>query len=376
MPHSKPGTRTRGSALLSIYSLYTGWHAAPEQAQLVSGKTMRQVVQRTAKILRSYDKEKTFLLIFTYLSLILHFSCKLKNLQQLHFDVKTYNLHPRLFSSRDIVAATQTSLFAQSKHHQQNASPATIPNCPAATTVYVLSLAIGAQINTSQGTGGIYFVAVRTCLSHEGDNLPRFTPTMGYSNHSMDFRISHVWGTIFFSCFEISEVRALKINCLWGQLWKIWTQSMLSHVVAQQKAIGRPLIPFGSIIRKVLGWGKWTLNFAMHFKALLNIRMENLVLASPMAYVMDKIFYFFVSSKHKGCFVGGCCVLRFPVSPWRAGWRGRIRHFPFLQELCVHILGIVWSDINDFLLTYIFLVSNQWTKPTIIWLSQQATKFF
>lgn len=31
---------------------------------------------------------------------------------------------------------------------------------------------------------GIYSVAVRTCLSHEGDNLPRFTPVMGYSNHS------------------------------------------------------------------------------------------------------------------------------------------------------------------------------------------------
>lgn len=57
----------------------------------------------------------------------------------------------------------------------------------------ILSLAIGTQINrATQGTGGIYFIAVRTCLSHEGDNLTRFTPTMEYSNHSMDFRISHI----------------------------------------------------------------------------------------------------------------------------------------------------------------------------------------
>lgn len=166
----------------------------------------------------------------------------------------------------------------------------------------------------------------------------------------------------FFSCFEISEVRALKINCLWGQLWKIWTQSMLSHVVAQQKAIGRPLIPFGSIIRKVLGWGKWTLNFAMHFKALLNIRMENLVLASPMAYVMDKIFYFFVSSKHKSCFVGGCCVLRFPVSPWRAGWRGRIRHFPFASKNFVFtswVLSEVTSAIFYWHICSLYQTSEQ-----------------
>lgn len=33
------------------------------------------------------------------------------------------------------------------------------------------------------------------------------------------------------------------------------------------------------IIRKVLGWGKSTLNFAMHFKVFLNNPMENLVCA-------------------------------------------------------------------------------------------------
>lgn len=341
MLRSKPGTRTRGSVLLSIYSLYTGWRAAPEQAQLVSGKTMQQVVQTTAKILRSYDKKRP-----SYKPFILHFSWKLQNLQQSHFDIKTCNLCSRLFSSRAIVATTQTSLFAQRKHHQQNASPTTIPNCLATTTLYVLSLAIGAQINTSnQGTGGIYFVAVRTCLSHEGDNLPRFTPTMGYSNHSMDFRISRIWGTIFFSCFEMSGVRALKINCLWGQLWKIWTQSMLSHVVAQQKAIERPIFRFGSIIRKLLGCGKPTLNFVMHFKALLNIHMEKLTLASPMAYVMDNIFYFFVPSKHKAPFVRGSCVLWFPVSPWRASWRGRIKHFPFTSKNFVFTSWVL-SDVT------------------------------
>lgn len=34
-----------------------------------------------------------------------------------------------------------------------------------------------------------------------------------------------------------------------------------------------------NIMRKVLGWGKSTLNFAMHFKVLLNIHMENIVYA-------------------------------------------------------------------------------------------------
>lgn len=118
----------------------------------------------------------------------------------------------------------------------------------------------------TQGTGGIYFVAVRTCLSHEGDNLPRFTPMMGYSNHSMDFRISNIWGTILSSCFEMSGVSSLKINCLWGQFWKIWTRSIISHIVAQQKAIKQPISRFGSIIRKVLGWSKSTLNFAMYLR--------------------------------------------------------------------------------------------------------------
>lgn len=64
----------------------------------------------------------------------------------------------------------------------------------------------------TQGTGGIYFVAVRTCLSHEGDNLPRFTSMMGYSNHSMDFRISHIWGTIFLAVLKRQEWEVSKLT--------------------------------------------------------------------------------------------------------------------------------------------------------------------
>lgn len=69
MLHNKSGTQTRGSAPLSMYSLYTGWHAVLEKAQLLSGKTMRQVVQTIAKILSCHDKEKT--LQATYFALFM-----------------------------------------------------------------------------------------------------------------------------------------------------------------------------------------------------------------------------------------------------------------------------------------------------------------
>lgn len=103
---------------LPMHSLYAGWHAAPGQAQLVFGKSMWQDVQATAAITKKMS---------SYKPLNLQFSWKLKNLQQLHFDFITRNFCPKLFSSRNIVTTTQTSLFAQRKHHQQNASPTTMP---------------------------------------------------------------------------------------------------------------------------------------------------------------------------------------------------------------------------------------------------------
>lgn len=74
----------------------------------------------------------------------------LKSLQKSRFDIKTCYLCSRLFSSTDIVATTQTSPFAQGKHHEQNASPTTKRNYPATIALCVLSLATGAQINTSK----------------------------------------------------------------------------------------------------------------------------------------------------------------------------------------------------------------------------------
>lgn len=183
-------------------------------------------------------------------------------------------------------------------------------------------------IQASQGTGGIYFVAVRTCLSHERDNLQRFTPTIGYSNHSMDFRISRIWGPIFLAVLKYQEWELSKLTTCGASSERLQLSQYFLTLLRNKKQLD----DLFSNLETSLENCYHELNFAMHFRVLLSTYMENLVLASPMACIVDKIFYFFVPFKHTGPFASGCCILWFPASSWRPSWRGRIKHFPFTSK--------------------------------------------